>query len=126
MACRPRGKCSTWPKALRVANTPSAPPNRNVAIDYNVALSYFRQVRAISYTRQALKALRRMPADTAQRIIAKIEQYAQEPETQANNVTALKGREGIRLRVGDWRVIMNDDGVVLAVLEIGPRGSVYE
>ena len=67
-----------------------------------------------------------MPADTAQRIIAKIEQYAQEPEPQANNVTALKGREGIRLRVGDWRVIMNDDGVVLAVLEIGPRGSVYE
>jgi mRNA interferase RelE/StbE len=83
-------------------------------------------MRAISYTRQALKALRRMPADTAQRIIAKIEQYAQEPETQANNVTALKGREGIRLRVGDWRVIMNDDGVVLAVLEIAPRGSVYE
>nr|WP_315478067.1 type II toxin-antitoxin system RelE/ParE family toxin [uncultured Sphingorhabdus sp.] len=83
-------------------------------------------MRAISYTRQALKALRRMPADTAQRIIAKIEQYAQEPESQANNVTALKGREGIRLRVGDWRVIMNDDGVVLAVLEIGPRGSVYE
>jgi mRNA interferase RelE/StbE len=83
-------------------------------------------MRAISYTRQALKALRRMPADTAQRIIAKIEQYAQEPETQANNVMALKGREGIRLRVGDWRVIMNDDGVVLAVLEIGPRGSVYE
>jgi mRNA interferase RelE/StbE len=83
-------------------------------------------MRAISYTRQALKALRRMPADTAQRIIAKIEQYAQEPGSQANNVTALKGREGIRLRVGDWRVIMNDDGVVLAVLEIGPRGSVYE
>ena len=83
-------------------------------------------MRAISYTRQALKALRRMPADTAQRIIAKIVQYAEEPETQANNVTALKGREGIRLRVGDWRVIMNDDGVVLAVLEIGPRGSVYE
>lgn len=67
-----------------------------------------------------------MPADMAQRIIAKIEQYAEEPESQANNVKALKGRKGIRLRVGDWRVIMNDDGVVLAVLEIGPRGSVYE
>jgi len=83
-------------------------------------------MKAISYTRQALKALRRMPADMAQRIIAKIEQYAQEPQSQANNVKALKGREGIRLRVGVWRVIMNDDGVVLAVLEIGPRGSVYE
>jgi len=62
----------------------------------------------------------------AQRIMAKIEQSAEEPESQANNVKALKGRKGIRLRVGDWRVIMNDDGVVLAVLEIGPRGSVYE
>ena len=67
-----------------------------------------------------------MPADMAQRIIARIEQYAAEPESLTNNVKALKGREGIRLRVGDWRVIMNDDGIVLAVLEIGPRGSVYE
>jgi len=98
----------------------------NVAVDYNVAFSYFKLMKAISYTRQALKALRRMPADMAERIMAKIEQYAQEPESQANNVKALKGREGFRLRVGDWRVIMNDDGVVLAVLEIGPRGSVYE
>jgi mRNA interferase RelE/StbE len=89
-------------------------------------LGYFKLMKPISYTRQALKALRRMPADMAQRIIAKIEQYAEEPESQANNVKALKGRKGIRLRVGDWRVIMNDDGVVLAVLEIGPRGSVYE
>ncbi len=98
----------------------------NVAVDYNVALGYLKPMKPINYTRQALKALRRMPADMAQRIIAKIEQYAQEPESQANNVKALKGREGFRLRVGDWRVIMNDDGVVLAVLEIGPRGSVYE
>ena len=29
------------------------------------------------------------------------------------------------LRVGDWRVIMDEDGVVLAVLEIGPRGGIY-
>jgi mRNA interferase RelE/StbE len=65
-----------------------------------------------------------MPADTAQRIIAKIAQYAEEPGSQANSVTALKGREGIRHRVGDWRVIMNEDGVVLAVLELGPLRSV--
>lgn len=83
-------------------------------------------MRPISYTRHALKALRKMPADMAERIIAKIEQYAEEPDSLSNNVKALKGREGIRLRVGDWRVIMSDEGVVLAVLEIGPRGSVYE
>ncbi len=82
-------------------------------------------MRSVTYTRVALNALRKMPVGAAERIIGKIEQYAADPSSQANNVMALKGREGIRLRVGDWRVIMNDDGVVLAVLDIGPRGSIY-
>lgn len=66
-----------------------------------------------------------MPANMASRIVAKVEEYAADPASQANNVKALKGRDAIRLRVGDWRVIMQD-GLVLAVLEIGPRGSIYE
>lgn len=66
-----------------------------------------------------------MPANTAKRIRSKIEDYARDPASQGNNVKALKGREGIRLRVGDWRVIMQD-GVVLAVLSIGSRGSIYD
>jgi len=82
-------------------------------------------VKPITYTRAATRALRRMPVTTAARIVAKVEEYATAPASLANNVKALKGRDGIRLRVGDWRVIM-DDGVVLAVLEIAPRGSVYE
>jgi len=57
--------------------------------------------------------------------MSKVDAYAADPASQANNVKALKGRTGIRLRVGDWRVIM-DDGVVLAVLEIAPRGGVYD
>lgn len=64
-----------------------------------------------------------MPANTAHRIMAKIAQHADDPGSLANNVMALKGREGIRLRVGDWRVIMHD-GEVLDVLDIGPRGGV--
>lgn len=82
-------------------------------------------MKQIAYTRDALKALRKMPANTAERIKAKIEAYATDPASQANNVKALQGRSGIRPRVGDWRVIM-EDGVVLAVLEIGPRGRIYD
>ncbi len=82
-------------------------------------------MKPIAYTRAAIRALRRTPPNTAARIRAKIEEYANDPAALANNVTALKGRTGIRLRVGDWRVIM-DDGVVLAVLDIGPRGDVYD
>lgn len=73
----------------------------------------------------ARKVLRKMPANTARRILDKIDAYAADPQSQANNVTALVGREGIRLRIGDWRVIMHD-GEVLDVLKIGPRGGVYD
>lgn len=83
-------------------------------------------MKQISYTKAALRALRRMPANTAALIRSKIEAYADDPASQANNVKALKGREGVRLRVGRWRVIMDDQGAVLAVLDIGPRGGVYE
>jgi mRNA interferase RelE/StbE len=83
-------------------------------------------MKQVSYTKAAIRALRRMPANTASLIRTKVEAYAQDPSAQANNVKSLKGREGIRLRVGDWRVIMDDQGNVLAVLDIGPRGGIYD
>lgn len=89
-----------------------------------VAQSYI--MKAIFYTKAATRALLRMPRPTAQTIRQKIEAYAADPASQANNVKALKGRDGIRLRVGDWRVIMDDQGNVLDVLEIGPHDSIYE
>ncbi len=98
----------------------------NVALDYIVAVGYTASVKRIAYTRSALRVLRRMPANTAKLIVSKVEQYAADPGSLANNVTALKGRAGIRLRVGDWRVIMDESGAVLAVLDIGPRGGIYE
>lgn len=67
-----------------------------------------------------------MPTNLAKRIMGKVEQYAANPRSQANNVKALTGSPFIRLRVGDWRVIMDDQGTVLEILEIGPRGDVYK
>ncbi len=83
-------------------------------------------MRQVSYTKAAIRVLHRMPANTATLIRSKIIAYATDPASQANNVTALKGRTGIRLRLGDWRVIMDDQGNVLAVLDIGPRGGIYD
>ena len=80
--------------------------------------------KAVTYRPRAAKALRRMPRNTAERIMGKIDAYAADPGAQANNVRALKGSDAIRLRVGDWRVIM-EDGVVIDVIEIAARGSVY-
>ena len=83
-------------------------------------------MRSVTYTSQALKALRRMPANTARRIRLKIAQYAEDPARFRNNVRKLQGRDGYRLRVGDYRVIFDEDHVVVTILDIGPRGSVYE
>ena len=69
--------------------------------------------------------LRKIPRNEAERIIAKVRQFAADPAALGNNVKALIGLGLIRLRVGDWRVIMDDSGLVLTVLNVGPRGSVY-
>jgi mRNA-degrading endonuclease RelE of RelBE toxin-antitoxin system/DNA-binding XRE family transcriptional regulator len=81
----------------------------------------------IRYTKAALKASTKMPTNTAELIRGKIRQYAADPASLANNVKKLQGRQGeYRLRVGDWRVIFTQDGVILNVLKVGLRGGVYE
>ncbi len=78
------------------------------------------------YRKEALKTLTRMPRPTALLIRDKVEALAENPYTTNNNVKALEGVEGYRLRVGDWRVIYRIDGDVLEVLRIAPRGGVYK
>ncbi|HEC13375.1 MAG TPA: type II toxin-antitoxin system RelE/ParE family toxin [Acidiferrobacteraceae bacterium] len=80
----------------------------------------------ISYSRQAVRALARMPSNTAKRIRDKIEELAKDP-TAMRNVVRLTGVEGYRLRVGDWRVIyvLEQDEMVVVVVKIKPRGEVY-
>lgn len=83
-------------------------------------------MKEVAYSKSSLKVLNRMQPKLARRIMGKINQYVTDPVSQANNVKALAGSPYIRLRVGDWRVIMDDQGNVLAVLEIGPRGDIYK
>lgn len=68
-----------------------------------------------------------MPRNNADLIKLKVREVAADP-TAARNVKKLKGRPGYRLRVGDWRVIftLDNDELVLIVIEIGPRGDVYD
>jgi mRNA interferase RelE/StbE len=59
-------------------------------------------------------------------IRSKIGQYASDASSQANNVTALVGVEAKRLRVGSYRVIFTETPDTITVLDIGPRGGIYE
>ncbi len=82
----------------------------------------------IAYSKDAVKALRRMPTNTAANIRARIIELAADPDAAHNNVAKLKGRAEMRLRVGDWRVLFAVDrkARMIDVKLIGPRGSVYE
>lgn len=81
----------------------------------------------VQFSRDAIRTLIRMPRNTAVGVRRKIDQLAEDPHAANNNVTKLTGRDGFRLRVGDWRVIyeLDDRQRILSVLVIGPRGSVY-
>ena len=73
------------------------------------------------------KAIARLPLNWQKRIVAKIKELAIDPYAPNNNLTKLQGRDGYRLRVGDWRVIyeLQDDRLVMLVLNMGPRGGIY-
>ncbi len=81
--------------------------------------------KQINYTKEARRTLSRIPANERRRILLKIEQYAEDPRSQANNVVKLQDRPGYRLRVGDWRVIFDEFDNILEVEKIGSRGSIY-
>lgn len=83
-------------------------------------------MKAVAYSKAAAKTLRRISAAEADRIRLKVRQFADDPASLANNVKALVGTPYVRLRVGDWRVVMDDRGNVLEVLKVGPRGGVYD
>ena len=78
-------------------------------------------------TRSFAKALSRLPQNWQRRIVAKIKEVATDPYARHNNVTKLQGRDGYRLRIGDWRVIyeVHDDALELWALEVGARGGIY-
>ena len=83
---------------------------------------------SVTFTKQALRALRRMPRTTASSIREKIDMIALDPYAPNNNVMKLVGRPGYRLRVGDWRVIyeLQDEKLVMLVIKVGARGEIYE
>jgi len=78
-------------------------------------------------TRQFDRRLSRLPMNLQKRISTKIREVAEDPYATNNNLTKLQGRDGYRLRVGDWRIIyeLQDDQLIMLVLELDTRGGIY-
>lgn len=78
--------------------------------------------------KEAAKSLNKLPRNVAKTIREKIEAIAANPYAEHPNAKKLQGREGYRLRVGDWRVIyeIQNHQLVILVLKVAPRGEVYK
>lgn len=73
----------------------------------------------------AARALRKLDRDVALRIQGAIALLAHDPRPPT--ARALRGRPGLRVRVGDYRIIytVNDDVLLVVVVALGHRREVY-
>ncbi len=79
----------------------------------------------IIFSDKALRQLKKLEKIVQGRIIAVLERIRIRPEAY---VTKLVGDPGYKLRVGDYRVIMDIDNkkLTILVLKVGHRKNIYD
>jgi mRNA interferase RelE/StbE len=80
---------------------------------------------SISFTRAAQKSLRAIDVVSQRRIAAAVELLTMHPLPP--KAVALKGRDGYRIRVGDYRVLyqVRREEILIVVIDVGHRRDVY-
>jgi len=78
----------------------------------------------ILFSDKSLKQLKKMERHVQERIIAAMERVRIKPEKY---VTKLVGDPGYKLRIGDYRIIMDIDSenLQILILKIGHRKNIY-
>lgn len=75
----------------------------------------------ISYSKKAIKFLKRQDIPSQKRLIAAISRLPLE-----GDIKKLQGIDGYRLRVGNFRVLFNVNGIIIDIIDIGNRGQIYK
>jgi mRNA interferase RelE/StbE len=80
----------------------------------------------ILLTKKAQKQLDKLTNNIANPIIEAISNLEAEPRPSGS--IKLKGREGFRIRVGDYRIIyeIHDEELIVDVIALGHRKSIYK
>ncbi len=76
--------------------------------------------------KSAARYLKRLIQQDRERIIDALDALVADPKNA--DIKPLKGRAGLRLRVGDYRVLMLVDRKekLFTITAIGPRGDIYK
>lgn len=76
--------------------------------------------------KQVQKQLAKIPLPNYNKVVSALQDLAINPRPQGSK--KLKGRQGFRVRIGDYRIIynINDNILTVFILAIGNRRDVYE
>jgi mRNA interferase RelE/StbE len=77
----------------------------------------------ILFTPTATRQLLKLSPQVRERIGKKLDVFA---VTGQGDVKKLKGQTGMRLRIGDWRVIYYEDAGTIVVVAVGHRREIYD
>lgn len=80
-------------------------------------------MREIAFTAIATRQWLKLSANVRSRLNGKLLELARSGK---GDVKRLKGREGARLRVGDWRIVFYLDGNTIVVSAVGHRREIYD
>ena len=88
-----------------------------------------KQGLQIEWATKAVKDMRRLAVREREKIIAKIEGYAKDPASLANQVIMLTDSEYRRMKVGRYRVIFRIEPgkiAVMVILRVRHRREAYD
>lgn len=83
----------------------------------------------LEYSSSARKYLKRLKKSDRERIENTVDKLRDGPYNRKDlDIKRLNGREGWRLRVGDWRVLYSvyNAEILISVVKIAPRGEAYK
>ena len=81
-------------------------------------------MKPIVFTPASARQWVKLSDDVRRRIDARLTEFA---TSGKGDVKRLKGRDGARLRVGDWRVIFYEEGGgAIVVVAVGHRRDIYD
>jgi mRNA interferase RelE/StbE len=80
-------------------------------------------MKQIAFTATSTRQWAKLSPDIRRRIDSRLTEFA---ATGHGDVKRLKGRDGMRLRIGDWRVIFYEDRATIIVAAVGHRREIYD
>jgi mRNA interferase RelE/StbE len=86
-------------------------------------MRFLSSMGQILFTPAAARQLLRLSPQVRERISKKLDVFA---ATGQGDVKKLKGQTGVRLRIGDWRVIYYEEAGTIVVVAVGHRREIYD